>query len=250
MLERFQHLRQERLSVGLGTGIVDPASGVIEPLSTVRSSLGWNSGFITLYCGTLRRAGRAGLKDLYMEQFLIKGMLSGFQDTQLNLETIAPLPWFDVHSIEVPGAPGESVQCARVLLGATVRDPRRPGLEWRYRWNSVVPASHGYFSVPPTWTLQNYSAAEIGAFTQKAMRLFRRHDVGGRPPVDADCDWYLDAADRYVNEHKGKTPTKAEFVKFIDRPESTMRGHLTDCEYWPWSEFRDLAFPRGRSPRS
>jgi hypothetical protein len=234
--------------VGLGTGRVDPTVGFIEPLAPVRRSLNWYSGFITLNMGKMRQAGKARPNDLYMDQFLISGSLADSAPVYDNAETIAPFPWFDVNPIDIPDQPGESVEFARVVLGATVRDPRRPGLEWRYRWNPTVPALLGSFSVLPT-SLQslNYSPAEIGAFARKAMSFFRHHGKGGRPPVDADCQWYLDKADDYAYYH-GQTPTKAEFVKFTARPESTMRGHLRDCDLWPWAVFRDQAFPQRHGP--
>ena len=139
---------------------------------------------------------------------------------------------------------------ALLLLGAIIRDPNKPGLEWRYTWNSHLPASHGFFSLPPSWQEHGYSPDVIGRFVERAMNLFRLHALGGRPSEDADCEWYITEAARYVVEHPGRAPTKPQFVKFTGRPESTMRGHLKSCGLWPWATFKAQAFPNRSVSRS
>ena len=79
------------------------------------------------------------------------------------------------------------------------------------------------------------------------MSLYQVLNQGGRPSlVDPECAWYFDEADRYVSERGVEPPTKAQFLEFTGKPESTMRGHLKDCHYWPWEVFRDRAFMRPR----
>jgi hypothetical protein len=187
-----------------------------------------------------------------MMQLMVNGTIAESHRGQLDPDDIALLPRFALETLELPEdlqGPVE-VEFARVLLGASIHDLRHPGLEWRYDWNRFLPASEGFFSLPPDRQWYDYSPRVIGLFVTRAMNLNQIREVGGRPSlVDPDCQWYFDEADRYVSEGKGNTPTKAEFVKFTGRPESTMRGHLTRCHLWPWEVFTDRVFmsPRARS---
>jgi hypothetical protein len=247
--KRYERLRRDRLAVGLGSVVPDSPRGGIDPDHSARRSLNWHSGPITLNAGAWRRPRKTGPNDLVMEQLVIMGTIAEAQRSQLDPEAIAPLPWFDLQVLEPPDHPGEQVELARVLLGATVRSPERPGLEWRYTWNKSIPASYGFFSLPPYWQEWTYSPHEMGTFVGRAMDLFRRHEKGGRPSVDSDCEWYIDEAARYMIEHQGTAPTKSEFVEFTGRPESTMRGHLQDCGLWPWMAFKQQAFPSRSTSR-
>jgi hypothetical protein len=250
LVKRYERLRRDRLAVGLGSFGSESSPEIIEPELSARRSLNWHSGNITLNAGAWRRPRKSGPHDLVMEQLLVMGTIAEAQHTQLDPEAIAPLPWFDLQVLEPPSHAGDKVEMARVLLGATVRDPECPGLEWRYTWNTSIPASHGFFSLPPYWQEWAYSPRQIGTFVGKAMDLFRRHEKGGRPSVHADCEWYISEAARYITEHQGEAPTKSVFVDFIDRPESTMRSHLQDCGLWPWNVFKQQAFPERSTSRA
>lgn len=247
LVDHYDGLRTERLRLGLGR--VFPGSKMlspVEPDEMARESLRWRSGAITLHAATWRRLHKNGKNPaggLYMVQLLIEGMITEFGQGRLNPEVIARRPSFELELLEIPRRPGWTVESARVLIGTTIHDPRSPGLQWRYGWTHSLPASMGFFSLPPDWEPYDYSPAKIGAFVKKAMGLFQARDQGGRPSlVDAECEWYFDEADRYVSENNGKIPTKAEFLTFTGRPESTMRGHLETCDLWPWADFKDRAF--------
>jgi hypothetical protein len=244
--ERYRRLRQDRLSVGLGSAVPDSPLGSIEPAESVRRSLNWDTAPICLLMSPWRRPGTRNPHDPFMEQLVITGTITESRRDDLNLNALAPLPWFDLNVLELPDRPGEPVEVARVLLGAIVRDPKQPGLEWRYGWNPAVPASHGFFSLPPYWQEENYSPHQIGRFVGKAMDLFRNHAAGGRRPQHADGEWYIDEAARYLEEHGGNVPTKVQFVRFTGRPEATMRRHLEDAGLWPWATFKAQAFPSRR----
>jgi hypothetical protein len=248
--ERYERLRTERLSLGLGRACPNSKLSPIDPDPSARRSLHWESGTITLKAISWRKAAKPRPTDLVMEQLLVTGTIAEDHPSHLDLDAIAALPWFELEVREPIGFLSQPLELAHVLLGATIRDPKRPGLAWRYSWNKSIPASYGFFSLPPYWQERGYSPGVIGSFVSRAMSLYQIHDQGGRPSlVDPECEWYFDEADRYVFEHEGETPTKAEFLEFTGRPESTMRGHLKRCHLWPWEVFRDRVFmsPRPRT---
>jgi hypothetical protein len=185
LTDRYHRLRVERLRLGLGSVAPDSRFGLIDPDETARESLGWHSGSITLHAATWRRSPKNGKirpNDLYMVQLMIKGTIAESVRGQVNPDAIASRPWFGLETLETPEAPGGSVEWAQVLLGATIRDPKRPGLEWRYSWIHSLPASEGFFSLPPDWQWYDYSPAKIGAFINKAMSLYQIRNQGGRSP--------------------------------------------------------------------
>jgi hypothetical protein len=248
--ERYKRLRVERLSLGLGRVFPNTKLSSIDPDPSARRSLNWESGTITLKAISWRKHPKTGPNDLVMEQLMVTGTIAEDRPSHLDLDAIAALPWFDLQVREPTGYLSQPLELAHILLGATIRDPKRPGLAWRYSWNHSIPASYGFFSLPPYWQEHRYSPGVIGSFVSRAMDLFQVHDRGGRPSlVDSDCEWYFNEADRYVYERGVITPTKDEFLTFTGRPETTMRGHLKGCDLWPWEVFRDRAFmsPRARS---
>jgi hypothetical protein len=179
--ERYKRLRIERLSLGLGRVFPNTKQSPIEPDPSARRSLNWESGTITLKAISWRKPARAGPNDLVMEQLTVIGTIAEDQPSHLDLDAVAALPWFDLQ-VRDPGGPlSQPLELAHVLLGATIRDPKRPGLAWRYSWNKAVPASYGFFSLPPYWQDRGYSPAQIGSFVHRAMDLYRTHNQGGRP---------------------------------------------------------------------
>ena len=251
LVDHYDDLRTERLRLGLGRVFPNHKLSPIDADEGTRESLRWYSDAITLHASTWRRPyedGKHHPSDLYMVQLMIAGATAEHYPGRLDLDGIAPRPSFEVEPLEVPLLLEGSVEFVRVVLGATVHDLRRRGLKWQYGWNRSLPASMGFFSLPPDWEPYGYSPGVIGTFVSRAMKLYQTLDAGGRPRlVDPGCEWYFDQADSYVLERGTKTPTQAEFLEFTGMAKSTMRGHLEECHLWPWKKFRDRAFPSARS---
>lgn len=213
LTERYQRIRRDRLALGLGS-IAPEAFGVaIEPNEPADRSLKGQAGTVTLNSGLWAKPNAPQSRDLVMDQLLIAGTLNAAAPSDVDLiEGVAPLPHFDLHDINVLGSTeATSVREARLLLGATITDRKLPGLEWRYAWNQSVPASFGFFSLPPYWQEWAYTPREIGRFVARAMYLFQRRS-GGRSIETARED-YLREIRAYMDANEGERPKRDQFLE-------------------------------------
>jgi hypothetical protein len=235
-LERqYQRLRRDRLSVGLGS--VNPHSriGLVEPDHSARRSLRWHAGPLTLSSRTWRGPASGKPTGMVMEQLTITGVAAEYLRSQLDSDTIGPLPWFEV------GDPDPRVEVLPatpviVMLGTNISDPKQPGLEWRERWNFHSPDRRGFSGISPSRQAYEYSPRERREFADRAQKLFETQNQGGRRRKTS-VPQLQELVQQYRKDNNGEDPTKEDLAELARVDPDTILNTLQREDYETYRDF-------------
>jgi hypothetical protein len=185
-----------------------------------------------------------------MEQLTLTGTMPDFLRPDINSGTVAPLPWHEVIALGPSGwTLGETEAAVLVLLGATFLDPIRPGLEWRYAWNRHVPASHGFFSLPPWWQDHGHTPGAIGEFVKRAMNLFEMHSAAGRK-AKLTVEMLHELVQDFRTTNNGDDPSQEILAELVDVDSDTIRNTLTRKGFPTYRDFLRSVSVRKRKAHS